>query len=75
MTEAGYNPEGIVELIKILNSARGSSGQPEFLSTHPNPANRVEQLNAIINQNYPQGIPPKLQEEERRFARIVSPRL
>ncbi len=75
MTEAGYNPKGIVELMKILNSARGASGQPEFLSTHPNPANRVQQLIAIIEQNFPQGIPGNLQEGKQRFAQIVSSRL
>ncbi len=75
MTEAGYNPKGIVELMQILNSARGTRGQPEFLSTHPNPANRIEQLIAIINQNYPQGIPSRLKEGKQNFARIVSSRL
>jgi predicted Zn-dependent protease len=76
MTESGYNPVGILELMKILNSARGSSGAPpEFMSTHPNPANRLEQLTAIIKQNYPQGVPSRLEEGKERFAQIVSPRL
>jgi predicted Zn-dependent protease len=75
MTEAGYNPKGIVELMQILNSARGASGQPEFLSTHPNPANRVQQLIAAIEQNFPQGIPGNLQEGKERFAQIVSSQL
>lgn len=76
MTEAGYNPVGIVELMKILDSARGSAGgQPEFMSTHPNPGNRIEQLIAIINQTYPNGVPPQLQQNQDRFARIVSDRL
>lgn len=75
MTAAGYNPVGIVELMEILNSARGGAGQPEFISTHPNPANRIEKLVAIINQEYPQGIPPQLQENKTRFAQIVGRRL
>ena len=76
MTEAGYNPKGIVELMKILDSARGGAGgQPEFMSTHPNPGNRIEQLNSIINQEYPQGIPARLDEGRDRFSRIVAPRL
>ncbi|MGF1588513.1 MAG: M48 family metalloprotease [Pleurocapsa sp.] len=75
MTEAGYNPVGIVELMKILNSARGSTGeQPEFMSTHPNPANRIEQLIAMINQEYPNGIPGQLEEGKERFAQIVNSR-
>ncbi|MGF1540533.1 MAG: M48 family metalloprotease [Pleurocapsa sp.] len=75
MTEAGYNPKGIVELMQILNSAKGASGQPEFFSTHPNPANRVQQLISVIEQNFPQGIPSNLQEGKQRFAQIVSSRL
>ena len=75
MTDAGYNPIGIVELMKILNSVRGGSGQPEFLSTHPNPVNRVEQLQAIISQNYPQGVPSQLREGKQTFSQIVSSRL
>lgn len=76
MTEAGYNPKGIVELMKILDSARGGTGgQPEFMSTHPNPGNRIEQLVGIINQEYPKGIPPRLDEGKTRFAQIVASRL
>ena len=76
MTVAGYNPVGLVELMEILNSARGGAGgQPEFLSTHPNPANRVEKLVSSIEQEYPNGIPPQLQEGKERFAQIVNSRL
>jgi predicted Zn-dependent protease len=76
MTEAGYDPVGIVELMKILDSARAGAGeQPEFMSTHPNPGNRIEKLTAIMNETYPNGIPPKLQQNQDRFARIVAPRL
>lgn len=75
MTAAGYNPLGIVELMKILNSARGgAAGQPEFISTHPNPANRIEKLVDIINQEYPDGIPNQLQSGKARFAQIVGRR-
>lgn len=76
MTAAGYNPVGIVELLEILNSARDGAGeQPEFLSTHPNPANRIEQLTAMIKNEYPNGIPAQLQEGKDRFDRIVNSRL
>jgi predicted Zn-dependent protease len=75
MTEAGYNPKGIVELMKILNSTRSGNEPPEFLSTHPNPGNRVERLVEIINQAYPNGLPSSLEEGKQRFAQIVSPRL
>jgi predicted Zn-dependent protease len=35
MTEAGYNPQGLVELMQILGSARQGGASPEFFSTHP----------------------------------------
>ncbi len=75
MTEAGYNPVGIVELMKILDSARGGGQQPEFMSTHSNPGNRIEQLLAIIDREYPSGVPARLDEGKSRFAQIVPPRL
>ncbi|MGL5834913.1 MAG: M48 family metalloprotease [Waterburya sp.] len=76
MTQAGYNPVGIVELMKILDDARGNAGgQPEFMSTHPDPGNRIEQLTAIIEQTYPNGVPGQLLENQDRFARIVGARL
>ncbi len=81
MTEAGYSPVGMLELMKILNSARGDAGgQPEFMSTHPNPGNRLEQLQTeqlqtIINQEYPSGIPGSLEEDKDRFAQVVAPRI
>ena len=76
MTEAGYNPDGILELMKILNDASdGAAGQPEFMSTHPNPGNRIQQIQSIISQEYPNGVPSKLEEGKDRFAQIVAPRL
>jgi predicted Zn-dependent protease len=76
MTQAGYNPVGIIELMKILDDARGNAGgQPEFMSTHPDPGNRIEQLTAIIDQTYPNGVPGQLLENQDRFARIVGSRL
>jgi predicted Zn-dependent protease len=73
MTEAEYNPEGIVEVMQILQSARGSQ-PPEFLSTHPDPGNRVERLQALVEQAYPKGIPANLEEGREQFARIVGSR-
>jgi predicted Zn-dependent protease len=75
MTEAGYNPKGIVELMQILGSSRTGQEPPEFFSTHPNPGNRIERLSEIIKQNFPNGIPGGLEEGEQKFAQIVGSRL
>jgi predicted Zn-dependent protease len=52
MTQAGYNPLGLVQLMEILQSAGGGKGAPEFLSTHPNPGNRLEYLHEMIEEKY-----------------------
>jgi predicted Zn-dependent protease len=71
MTKAGYSPKGLVELMQILGSANSGGSPPEFLSTHPNPGNGVELLQAIITKTYPQGIPRNLEEGQERFAQAV----
>jgi predicted Zn-dependent protease len=75
MTQAGYNPQGIVELMQILGSARQGGQPPEFFSTHPNPGNRIELLKEQISQQYPNGIPPQLKTGKEDFAKYVKPRL
>ena len=40
MTQAGYDPNGIVETMEILNELQ--TVRPiEFFSTHPNPESRI----------------------------------
>ena len=74
MVEADYSPQGLVELMEILASARSGEQPPEFLSTHPYPDNRVAQLKELITQSFPNGIPTQL-EERGSFAQVVQPRL
>ncbi|MEM6591622.1 MAG: M48 family metallopeptidase [Cyanobacteria bacterium P01_C01_bin.73] len=75
MVDAGYDPQGIVELMAILNAAQPDGQPPEFLSSHPNPANRIERLQALIVQIFPDGVPPQLAMGESDFIQIVQPRL
>lgn len=72
MTEAGYDPRGIVEVMQILGSARNGEAPPEFLSSHPNPENRVEKLQALIAQSFPNGVPANLVSGREEFAKNVS---
>jgi predicted Zn-dependent protease len=52
MTRGGYDPEGIVQAMQIMQRASGSGGGgPEFLSTHPNPGNRIEYLSEAVEQS------------------------
>ncbi|CAG0930538.1 Beta-barrel assembly-enhancing protease [Planctomycetaceae bacterium] len=51
---AGYEPDGIVRVMEMLEryTNEHGGGGPEFLSTHPNPGNRVEYLNEQIKKEY-----------------------
>lgn len=75
MSEARYDPKGIIELMQILNSARANNQQPEFFSTHPDPGNRLVQLKELITQNFPRGIPSNLEQGKQRFSQNVLSRL
>jgi predicted Zn-dependent protease len=48
LIESGYDPEAMIGVMEILAQAARGSRQPEFLSTHPNPENRVEHLREVI---------------------------
>jgi len=50
MIKAGYNPEEMIGVMKILKDAAGPNRQPEFQSTHPDPENRIEKIKEAINK-------------------------
>jgi predicted Zn-dependent protease len=47
--KAGYNPNAAISLWEKMAAVSGG-GPPEFLSTHPSPANRQEKLAALAPQ-------------------------
>lgn len=49
---AGYDPRAAVRLWEKMNAAN-SGGPPQFLSTHPSPATRMQALNALVPQMMP----------------------
>jgi predicted Zn-dependent protease len=57
---AGYDPTAMIGVMRILDQEAKGSNPPEFLSTHPNPGNRIEELQRDIQQVYPQGVPAGL---------------
>jgi predicted Zn-dependent protease len=71
MLEAGYDPRGILEVMQILAKSAGSGRQPEFLSSHPDPGNRLQALKAAIQKQFPQGLPRDLEDGRDRFAQTV----
>ena len=50
MIKAGYNPREMIGVMKILKAAAGPSRVPEFQSTHPDPENRIEQIEESIRK-------------------------
>jgi predicted Zn-dependent protease len=42
--EAGYDPRWMISVMQKLEKASGGSRQPEFASTHPSPANRIQRI-------------------------------
>lgn len=50
MIRSGYNPYEMIGVMKILKAAGGPNRQPEFSSTHPDPENRIEQIEASIKK-------------------------
>ncbi len=57
MADSGYDPRALIGVMQILEAASGGGSQPEFLSTHPNPGNRVAEIEAAIAEMYPNGMP------------------
>ena len=63
MTEAGYDPHSMIDVMKVLEQASAGHGrQPEFMSTHPDPGNRIEHIEQAIKELYPSGLPPGLEK-------------
>lgn len=60
-SEAGYDPRSMIALMKILQQSAEGNRPPEFFSTHPNPENRIQRIEAAIRERYPNGVPPGLE--------------
>jgi predicted Zn-dependent protease len=48
MYQAGYNPEKLINVMQVLAKASGGRSGSDFMSSHPSPANRIEQIKAEI---------------------------
>ncbi len=57
---AGYDPRAMIQVMTMLEKQGGSGSTPEFLSTHPNPGNRIGELQREIAEAFPQGVPGNL---------------
>ena len=60
--KAGYDPRAMIGVMKILAEQGGRSSTPEFMSTHPDPGNRIGELEKEIAADFPQGVPAGLKQ-------------
>ncbi|MCA9293025.1 MAG: M48 family metalloprotease [Phycisphaerales bacterium] len=59
--KAGYDPRAMIRVMEILREASGGSRQPEFMSSHPDPGNRIDRIEAAIREVFPNGVPEGLE--------------
>ena len=51
MTESGFDPRAMIDVMKVLQESSGGRKQPEFLSTHPDPGNRIEAIEQWLKEH------------------------
>ncbi len=59
--EAGYDPRSLIALMKILEESSQGNRPPEFFSTHPKPENRIQRIQAAIQERFANGVPSGLE--------------
>ena len=62
MVFAGYNPEALITVMDVLEEASPGASGPEFMSTHPRPANRRDYIRQIIGDLFTEGQPGGLRD-------------
>ena len=60
MTQSGFDPRGMLDVMRVLKEASGGGNQPQFMQSHPLPENRLRELEQVIAQQFPNGVPPSL---------------
>ena len=61
MVQAGFDPNAMIKVMEILKESAGGGRQPEWMSSHPDPGNRIEHIRQVIQKEYPDGLPADLE--------------
>jgi predicted Zn-dependent protease len=61
MGDSGYDPRAMLQMMEKLAASSQGQRPPEFFSTHPNPENRIAEIQEAIAQEFPNGIPSGLE--------------
>ena len=56
MHAAGYDPRVMIDVMQIQEKAGGGARQSEFMSSHPNPGNRIERIKEHLQTMFPGGL-------------------
>jgi predicted Zn-dependent protease len=60
MPEIGFDPRGMLDVMKVLMEVNRGGREPEFLVTHPYPQTRMVTIKSQLQAMYPDGIPAEL---------------
>jgi len=60
MAESDYDPTAMLDVMRVLKEAGGGQRQPEFLSSHPLPETRLQEIEEFLRTTYPGGVPSNL---------------
>lgn len=60
MADAGYDPRSMIRVMQILEDSSSGARPPEFMSTHPDPGNRIQRIQEAIDAEFPDGVPDGL---------------
>ncbi len=69
MARAGYDPRDLANMFRTIERQSGGSRTPEFLSSHPNPENRYENINREAGLLH---VSPNPIQNTREFERVQS---
>lgn len=53
MSRAGYDPSGQLRVMEVLQAASEGPRPIEWLATHPFPETRIERIQSLLNEQYP----------------------
>jgi predicted Zn-dependent protease len=73
MANAGYDPRDLANMFRTIEQQSGGSRAPEWLSSHPNPANRYETINReaqMLRVNNPTQNTAQFERIQSRLARM-----
>ena len=67
-TAAGFDPQGLVELLQVLEKSSSGPRPPEYMSTHPGTDKRIDRVKALIQETQEKGFDTVFREIMSEYA-------